>query len=283
MGFPSIIISTLSGKFKLALFFTMIEIICRYIKNLNNSCIHVYLKKVYLKSISGIKNEITYINKNLPSSEREIIFIIPHGALGVASCVLLTTFINENNINLPCYLLADNTLNNFSTMYNALCNMAGVKTEGINNKKILKLLRQKTPSVALMPGGFVEAVSVTKKHYKYYTNTYKYWIKRAIEFDYNIRIIFCLNGANFYPQSDFMLNKRIKLAKYGIPTVLPTIPKSPKLLVNDWHYNISELDTSLDLSNRIDNIYNSLCKDIEDQYITHKDTVPDCPSTISKL
>jgi len=283
--YPTILLTLLTEKYKYSLFLAGLESLCLYIINLDDKkTIYKYLQNLYFTTISNITNNITYLNKIQPTNHSEIILVIPHGAFCVAGTILIPTLLKDKMLNSPCVIFVDKILNDNSSIFRAVSRISGVyDSKGLTNDNVIEQFEKGIPSIAVMPGGFVEAVSVTSSNFRYYTNVYKYWIKKSIEYNYNIRILFTLNGAEFYPQPEFAIGLRTALAKLQIPTVIPSLPKVPKLYVNQWKYETQTLYSTLKIDERSENIYELLCSDIEKQFNEYKSNVFSNPPLISRL
>ena len=117
----------------------------------------------------------------------------------------------------------------------------------IGDRNVRKVMGGSRESIVVFPGGFIEAAGSTTAGLRLYAGTYAYWIRRCIEFDYDLRVLCVYHGAEIYQQSDFLLAQRLAIAKRGLPGILPALPRPPpKLAVRELllHPALTEGDAS---------------------------------------
>jgi hypothetical protein len=164
-----------------------------------------YFTMVYLTPTNSIDED-----------RKKIVIVGPHGLFCFSAC---TDFIKNSGNKFT--MLIDNILA-YNPIINILCNSTGLKIIGLTDSNIKKELNAKNDRNYLVaPGGFIEAALGSKNISPMYTDKYPYWIKKAINNDYDICFSWYYGETQMYRQGDEYIDTRKFLSSMNIPFINP--------------------------------------------------------------
>lgn len=78
--------------------------------------------------------------------------------------------------------------------------------------------------VAVFPGGFLEASSGTAARERVNDETWLYWARKCVKYDYDVALRYVRGASGIFAQPEWGLALRLRLARLSIPCVFPSIP-----------------------------------------------------------
>ena len=179
---------------------------------------------------------------------REVLLLIPHGMLCIEGGAVLAHYLGEVPEARRHICLIDRALYALSPPAVLMAGLVGAgSVETLSHGSVQRSLAQPDrPSLAVFPGGFVEAVGTTPEEQTLYTKTYSYWIKQCIKYKMRLRVVHVYNGSSMFPQSSKFSDFRQRMAaQYSIPIPLPVSPMRiiPRLYARTWTYSPDDVQT----------------------------------------
>lgn len=166
-----------------------------------------------------------------PLPERpEIVLLLPHGHFCIAGKFIGTQLKGSGHYPTAAFFV-DGTLAAMSPGMALCARMSGAHAVYPVGDKHAREALAKRDNIFMFPGGFVEASQSSLSGLRYYAGTYPYWCRRALEYDYDVRVVLCYHGAELYKQGDFAKDLRLAIAKKGIPSILPAAPSPTSIVV----------------------------------------------------
>jgi len=160
-----------------------------------------------------------------PSHGPQVLFVLPHGHFCVAGKRAYSELTSTGRAPRMA-LFVDSTLCALSPAMKAAARLCGCDSiYPLGDKNVRHVMGGTRESIVVFPGGFVEAAGSTTTGLCLYAGTYAYWIRRCIEYGYDLRILLIYHGAEIYSQSDAFLPLRLAVAKRGLPGILPALPR----------------------------------------------------------
>lgn len=177
----------------------------------------------YFKFIFSSYFKFKIIDDYVKSDKPTINIIGPHGML--MNSGLMIGLFHQSEIDLSKSKLFVAPILTYNPIVNIIVKILtlGSKVYPLNNKVIKNILNEGKYNLTFSGGGFEEMNFYTNNKNIIYTGRWKYWIKNAIIYGYDIDITYCYNGNRDYKNisDDIYPNifHKIKLwcCKYYIP------------------------------------------------------------------
>jgi hypothetical protein len=152
----------------------------------------------------------------------EVVLLMPHGFISIESIAAFKQWTVQQNIERST-LFVDKTLHLFVRGANIVFRMFEIDTDILGHTSIDQRMQTQQQTLAVIPGGFGDAVAGSKSEQIVFLGTTSYWIKQCKKHGYALRIFHTYNGSQMIEQSSFALRKRAQLAmRFHLPILLPT-------------------------------------------------------------
>lgn len=194
-------------------------------------------------------------------SKPEIVFLLPHGYFCIAGKAAASGLVTAGKLRGGA-LFVDGTLCALSPPMKVSALLLGATNVYPVGDQHVGTALQRKENIFIFPGGFVEAATSTDSGLRLYAGTYSYWLRRALEHGYDLRVVLCYHGAELYRQSDYAADTREGLARRGMPAVLPALPESTSLVVRQLRFEL-DLAPGQDAKQEADRLAPGVCADIE--------------------
>lgn len=226
-----------------AAFLAAIQALCLAIANASEeSELLRRARKVYCRAAQRALPTLKFLDPEPPyrnAMRPQCLLVIPHGLFCIAGKRYFSEALctGRQKVGQGWCFFVDEKLCALSPQMKASARMCGCgNIYPVGNKHVLTAMK-KNENCTVFPGGFVEASCTSTTCLRLNTGTYGYWINRCLQYGYDICVAMIYHGGDVWEHGEAFFESRLKLAKSGLPGILPTHPRRTPLAVRELFYS----------------------------------------------